>query len=111
MPYDLRQWPDTVHPGEVEAECPEAREAVDVLIREMQRAGPSPLGYAVKTLGKSKGHLWQINLRIEGKQVRILYAPYNQTIVLFRVHPKSSKGEQDRAYRLAMKRKSDYETR
>jgi hypothetical protein len=53
--------------------------------------------------------LWQINLRAQKRQVRILYAPYDQIIVLFRIHKKGSPQEQSRAYQLAMKRKRDYD--
>lgn len=109
MAYDLRQWPATVHPGEVRSECPEAEAAIDVLIGRMQEFGPSPPGYASKPLGKSKGHLWQINLKVDGRQVRILFAPFKQMIVLFRVHKKSSPQEQQRAYQLAIKRKREFE--
>jgi hypothetical protein len=109
MPYDILQWPATVYPGEVQAECPEAAEVIDVLIGQMRARGPSPDGYSVKNLGKRKGGLWQINLKVEKRQARILYAPYQGKIVLFRIHKKGSGAEQDRAYDLAMKRKSEYD--
>jgi hypothetical protein len=109
MPYDVRQWPTTVYPGEMKKECPEADARIDVLIRELARRGPSPAGYEVKTLGKGKGGLWQINLKVQKRQIRILYAPYRETIVLFRIHKKGSPQEQQRAYSLAEKRKSEYE--
>jgi hypothetical protein len=109
MPYDVRQWPSSVYPGEVDSECPEARELIDALILNFKRHGPSPDGYGVKTLGKKLGGLWQINLRAERRQVRVLYAPYGQQIVLFRIHKKSSPQEQRRAYELAVTRKSEFE--
>jgi hypothetical protein len=109
MPYDIRQWPNTVYPGEADSECFEAREVIDVLILELQRQGPQVAGYAVKNLGKRMGGLWQINLKFEKRQIRILFAPYRTTIVLFRIHKKSSAQEQKRAYELAQKRKSAYE--
>lgn len=94
----------------MERECPEARELLFVLIRNLRRVGPSPAGYRVKTLGAKLGGLWQINLKIRKRQVRLLYAPYNgNNIVLFRIHRKSSPEEQERAYRLAMDRKRQYE--
>ena len=110
MPHDIRQWPATVYPGELQAECPEAEADIDVLIRALRAEGPSPEGYNVKNLGKSKGGLWQANLRVEKRQVRILYAPFGNTIVLFRIHKKGSPQEQQRAYKLAMDRKQKYET-
>jgi hypothetical protein len=109
MPYDIRQWPATVYPDEVAKECPEAKEIIDVLLRTMGQTGPQPSGYSFKTLGKKMGGLWQINLKFERRQVRILYAPYGMTIVLFRIHKKGSPQEQQRAYELAKRRKAEYE--
>jgi hypothetical protein len=109
MAHDVRQWPESVYPGEVERECPEAREVIDALIRNMRRQGPSPVGYRVKTLGVKVGNLWQISLKVQKRQIRLLYAPYGLTIVLFRIHKKGSPQEQTRAYTLAKRRKQDYE--
>ena|ERR1051325_5834651 len=109
MAYDVRQWPDTVYPGEVSREGPEALEVIDALLLSMSREGPSPSGYSVKTLGAKKGGLWQANLKHDKRQIRLLYAPYGQTIVLFRIHKKGSPQEQQRAYELAIKRKALYE--
>jgi hypothetical protein len=111
MPHDVRQWPSTVHPREPEDECPEAMEDIAVLILELGRQGPSPEGYNVKNLGKAKDGLWQINLKVEKRQVRILYAPYGSMIVLFRIHKKGSTQEQQRAYKLASARKREYEAK
>lgn len=111
MTYETVQYPGGIYPGEIEEECPEAREAIDVLLREMARQGPDPLGYDAKNLGKKKKGLWQINLKIEKLQSRILYAPYGPKIVLFRIHRKGSPQEQERAYRLAMDRKRDYDAK
>jgi len=109
MAYDVRQWPSTVYPREIDRECPEAREAIDVLIRNLMTQGPAPAGYKLKTLGVKVGGLWQINLKVERRQARVLYAPYGQIIVLFRIHRKGSPQEQTRAYGLAKRRKSEYE--
>lgn len=109
MPHDVRTRPASVYPGEGDSECPEAKATIDVLIRTLRLQGPSPSGYAVKTLGRKLGGLWQINLKVAKRQVRVLYAPYGQTIVLFRIHKKGSPQEQRRAYKLAMTRKSEYE--
>jgi hypothetical protein len=111
MPHDVRQWPGTVYPGEVDQECSEAKEDVDVLIRELRAQGPSPAGYEVKNLGKPKNGLWQLNLKVNKRQIRFLYAPYGNTIVLFRIHKKGSPQEQQRAYKLAMTRKDQYEAK
>ncbi|SRR6266851_485100 len=109
MAHDVRHWPGTVYPGEVDRECPEAKPLIDTLIRRLTADGPSPDGYRVKTLGANMGGLWQINLKVRRRQVRVLYAPYGQTIVLFRIHRKGSPEEQDRAYELAKTRKHEYE--
>jgi hypothetical protein len=107
MAYDLRQWPASVYPGEVQA-FPDAAVDVDAALLALARNGPQLEEYGFKTLGKKLGHLWQINLKIVAtkRQVRILYAPYSGTcIVIFHIHKKSSGAEQRRAYALAMKRK------
>jgi hypothetical protein len=109
MPHDVRQWPDSVYPGEVRDECPEAETVIDTLILNLRCEGLSPEGYRAKNLGKRMGGLWQINLKVEKRQVRVLYAPYGNTIVLFRIHKKGSRQEQQRAYGLAQQRKRDYE--
>jgi phage-related protein len=109
MPYDLRQWPASVYPGETR-DFPEALPDIDVALGALQREGPKPDGHAFKPLGKKKGGLWQLNLRASGRQIRILYAPYDGTmIIVFRIHKKSSQQEQQRAYSLAMERKRQAE--
>lgn len=109
MAYEVLQFPDSVYPREVRDECPEAEADIAILIRVMRAQGPRPEIYSFKPLGKKRGGLWQINLKIEKRQIRILYAPYGSTIVLFRIHKKSSPQEQERAYELAMRRKSEFE--
>ena len=84
MAYSVRQWPPNVYPDELLSECPEAEATIDVLIGRMQSHGPNPPGYQVKALGKRHGGLWQLNLKVEKRQVRILYAPYKLVIVIFR---------------------------
>lgn len=109
MAHYVLQYPSTVYPGEVRAECPEAEPTIDVLLGKMAAEGPSPEGYGFKPLGKKRDGLWQINLKVAQRQVRILYAPYGQAIVLFRIHKKGSPQEQERAYELAQRRKREYE--
>lgn len=106
MPHDLRQWPDTVYPGEAQ-QLPQAVIEIDAAIRALSRDGPKLEEYSFKPLGKKKDYLWQINFKANGQQIRILYAPYGSTIVIFRIHKKSSKQEQQRAYDLAGKRKRE----
>jgi hypothetical protein len=109
MPYDLRQWPATVYPDEV-SEFPEAIAEIDVALSALRDQGPQPAGFHVKNLGKAKSHLWQLNLKAEKRQIRILYSPYKIAIVVFHIHKKSSPQEQQRAYAKAMARKSQAET-
>jgi hypothetical protein len=109
MGHTVKKWPSTVYPGEVDSECPEAKAVIDVLILQLEMQGPSPSGYHVKVLGKQLGQLWQINLKFQKRQIRILYAPYGSYIVLFRIHKEGSPQEQERAYEIAKKRKAEYE--
>jgi len=109
MAHEVLQWPSSVYPGEANDECPEAIAVLDNLLLNFRRSGPSPSVYKVKTLGHKFGGLWQINFKIKKRQVRVLYAPYGQTIVLFRIHKKGSPQEQKRAYALALQRKREYE--
>jgi hypothetical protein len=109
MPYELEQWPKRVYPKEMNDECPEATIDIDVLLNRMKEVGPSPLGYDIKVLGQGRAGLWQASLKVKGRQVRILYAPYGNKIVLFRIHKKSSPQEQKHAYDLAVNRKREYE--
>ena len=88
---------------------PDAKVEIDLALLRLQVDGPSPLGYKVKTLGKSKGQLWQLNLKVNKQQIRILYAPYGNRIVIYRIHKKSSEQEQERAYSDAMRRKKEAE--
>ena len=108
MPYDLKQWPQSVYPGAT-AEFPDAMPVIDVALQALRTEGPRPQGYEFKPLGKKKGGLWQINLRVKRQQIRILYAPYGQTIIVFHIHKKSSPQEQQRAYDKAMSRKRQAE--
>ena len=59
MTHDVRKWPETVYPDEVDRECPEALEVITVLILNMRASGPSPQGYQVKNLGRKMDGLWQ----------------------------------------------------
>jgi len=109
MSYSIGKYPETVYPNEMSSECPEAVAAIDVLFIQMRRYGPNPPGYSIKTLGKRHNGLWQLNLKVEKRQVRLLYAPYGNDIVFFRIHKKSSPQEQERAYALAARRKAEFE--
>jgi hypothetical protein len=109
MAYTLHQWPfDTVFPGEAE-QFPDATPTITVLMTRFQADGPRPLGYAFKPLGKEQDGLWQINLKVNRRQIRVLYAPYGQIITLFHIHKKASRHDQTAGYALARSRKRQYE--
>ena len=105
MPYELRQWPWNVYPKEVLDDFPEAMADVDVALKEIQAYGPNPITYSVKPLPKNLKGLWQLSMKSGGRQIRLLYSAYGQTIVVSRIHKKSSPQEQQRAYDLALQRK------
>lgn len=108
MPWHLRKWPNAVYPKEAE-EIPEAKEDIDVALFRLATIGPSLEEYGAKCLGKGQDGLWQLGFKVHKKRVRILYAPYGNTIVVYRIHPKTSPQEQERAYELAKKRKKEAE--
>ena len=108
MAYELKQWPADVYPDETE-EFPEAGADIDTALLELHRQGPSPLGYHVKSLGKTKNGLWQLNLKVQRNQIWILYAPYKDFIVVFKIHKKGSPREQQAAYQVATARKKAVE--
>ncbi len=108
MRYKLAQWPRNVYQKEVK-EIAHARIAIDVALSSLTKYGPSPEGYNFMPLGKAKNGLWQLNVRIPNGQVRILYCPYGDVIVVFRIHKKSSSQEQEKAYAVAIQRKKEYE--
>jgi transcriptional regulator with XRE-family HTH domain len=105
MAYTVSRWPLSVYPDEMADECPEAEPEITVLILKLRQHGPKPIGYAHKVLGKRHNGLWQLSLKVRKRQIRMLYAPYGNEIVLFRIHKKSSPQEQNRAYVLAAARK------
>jgi phage-related protein len=108
MSYRLRQWPSTVYPKEAN-DLPEAKPDIDAALRALGRFGPLREEYGAKNLGQTKGGLWQLGFKVNRKQIRILYAPYNDVIVVYCIHPKTSPQEQERAYERATRRKKEAE--
>jgi hypothetical protein len=88
---------------------PEAKPNIDAALRALAKFGPMREEYGAKNLGQSKGGLWQLGFKVNRKQIRILYAPYKDVIVIYCIHPKTSPQEQERAYERAMKRKREAE--
>jgi hypothetical protein len=110
MPYSLHQWPDGVYPGEL-GKFPTVLADIDTVLVAMRASGPRLEGFSVKNLGKKLDGLWQLNLKSDGRQVRILFAPYGDRMVVFLIHKKSSPEEQKRAYKIASKRKRELDTK
>jgi transcriptional regulator with XRE-family HTH domain len=110
MGWWLRQWPASVYPKEAN-DLPEAKPEIDAALRALGRSGPQLEEYGAKCLGQSQDGLWQLSFKVNRKQIRILYAPYDDVIVVFRIHPKTSPQEQQRAYALARDRKKQAERR
>lgn len=104
--YALKKWPDKVYPGEIDKVWA-ADVAIDVCLNEIKQHGPAPHGYSTKHLGKKMRYIWQLNMKIKGRQIRILYAQYDKIIVLLRIHKKSSPQEQQADYSLAISRKRE----
>ncbi len=106
--YELNQWPESVYLDAEKGFMVAAIQAkVDLFLDSVRKEGPSPEAFSCKNLGKKLGGLWQANLKVNRLQIRVLYAPYRRKIVVFLIHKKTSKQEQERAYKLAMKRKAE----
>ena len=110
MAWWLRQWPGSVYPKEAN-DLPDAAPEIDAALRALSRNGPKLEEYGAKCLGQSQDGLWQLGFKVNRKRIRILYAPYGDVIVVFRIHPKTSPQEQERAYTLARERKKQAERR
>jgi phage-related protein len=110
MPYRLLCLPERVSKKEIEKLETAPKAEVKAALRDMQRFGPSPEGRNVKNLGKDVGYLWQMNLKANREQIRILYFPHGASdIVIVSVFMKTSPQEQEREYKNAVKRRGDAE--
>ena len=111
MSYRVSCFPERVDAKEIDALETGLRREAKAAIRDLARSGPAPPGRTVKKLGKQLGYLWQMNLKVNREQLRILYFPHGQNeIVLVSVFTKGSPQEQQRAYETAVRRKADAET-
>ena len=104
--YTLKKWPNNVYPGEIDVTW-NAAVTIDVFLNEVMSQGPAPLGYKTKHHGKAMRSIWQLNLKVKGRQIRVLYAQYDKVIVLLHIHKKSSPQEQQAGYALAIARKKE----
>jgi len=104
--YVLKKWPNKVYPGEVDPTW-SAGPVIDVFLNEVRKHGPAPLGYNTKHHGKKMLYIWQLNLKIKGRQIRVLYGQYDNIIVFLHFHKKSSAQEQRAGYKIAVERKKE----
>lgn len=89
-----------------------ARAEVKAALRELAEFGPNPPGRSVKTLGKGVGGLWQMSLKVQKEQVRLLYFPWGRKIiVLVSAFKKTSPQVQEREYQTAKDRRKEAERR
>lgn len=102
--YVLKQWPTKVYEKEIDPVW-RAQAVIDVLLSKMRSDGPNPPGYKSKHHGKQFAYIWQINLKVDQRQIRILYAQYGLYIVILHIHKKSSPQEQTAGYAAAVARK------
>ena len=102
--FVLKQWSDRVREKEVDPVW-RADAAIDVLLNRMRSEGPKPLGYKWNHHGKKLSYIWQINLKVEQRQIRVLFANYGLYIVILHIHKKSSTQEQAAGYVTAIRRK------
>jgi len=102
--YILKQWPAKVYEKEIDPVW-RAQETIDVLLLKMKKEGPAPSGYKSRHHGKGLSGIWQINLKVEKRQIRVLYAQYGLYLVILHIHKKSSPQEQAAGYALAVARK------
>lgn len=86
-----------------------ARTAVFVMLREMQREGPHPSTYSTKPLPRHLHGLTQANLKINREQIRVIYAVYGTRIVVLSVFKKTSPQVERREYETALARKKTVE--
>lgn len=110
MPYRLKCHPERVSTKEIEGLTKDLRIEVKAALLDLHRFGPQPEGRHVKPLGKKIGYLWQMNLKVNREQVRILYFPNGQDeIVVVSVFTKTSPQEEQREYGNAVARKAQAE--
>lgn len=102
--YSLKQYPPRVYEKEIDPVW-RAQAKLDVLFEQMKKEGPQPLGYKSKHHGQRLASIWQINLKVEGRQIRVLYAQYDKILVILHIHKKSSPQEQQAGYATAKARK------
>src|SRR5258707_11258737 len=110
MPYTIHQWPGSVQKDEIETLPLDASIAVLVMLRRMRVAGPFPEEYNVKALPRENHGLRQVNLRINGEQIRVLFSVYQTKIVVLHVFKKTSPQIEKRGYEKARDRKKTVET-
>ncbi|SRR6266545_104990 len=109
MPYETRQWPPSVQKDEIATLPGAAEAAVLVMLREMRRRGPWLEEYKIKPLPKRLHGLNQVNMKISGEQIRVLFSVYGNCVAVFHVFKKTSSQIEQRGYDLALARKKTAE--
>jgi len=112
MPYELKYWPESIPKREIEALPTAARAELKAALLDLARFGPNPPARNVKNLGKANAGLWQLNLKVNKEQIRLLYFPWGgRIVVVVSAFKKTSKQLQEREYQTAMSRKKEAERR
>lgn len=106
MAYDIRQWPASVRKSEIGKLPPDAEVAILVMLRAMRLRGAWLEEYTIKPLPGRLHGLNQVNMKVNGEQIRVLFSVYGQCIVVYRAFKKTSPQIEQRAYDIALNRKN-----
>ncbi|MCR6646486.1 MAG: type II toxin-antitoxin system RelE/ParE family toxin [Terricaulis sp.] len=111
MPYEVKCYPDSVGKKEIKGLPAEARAEVASVIRDLATYGPEPPAREAKTLkGKHLKGLWQLSLKVNKEQIRLVYFVWGETIiVVVSVFKKTSPQLQVREHSTAAERKKTAE--
>lgn len=111
MPYEVKCYPDAVGRKEIKNLPIEARAEVASAIRDLATYGPEPPARETKTLkGKHLKGLWQLSLKVNKEQIRLVYFVWGEAIiVVVSVFKKTSPQLQDREHATAAERKKTAE--
>jgi phage-related protein len=109
MAYDIRQWPASIRKTAIGKLPGDAEAAVLVMLRAMRLRGPWLEEYTIKPLPRHLHGLNQVNMKVNGEQIRVLFSVYRWCIVVFHVFKKTSPAMEQRAYETALNRKKTAE--
>lgn len=106
MAYDICQWPASIQKGEIGKLPEDAEAAVLVMLRAMRLRGPWLEEYTIKPLSGRLHGLNQVNMKVNGEQIRVLFSVYGQCIVVYHAFKKTSPQIEQRGYGIALNRKN-----